>query len=1160
LGKAVQAAKKDGVYMSIRSRIGVSMVTLTIVCCIAVLLSSIYLYSTEQNITTLNKIDVALSVLENEINELANTVYMASISMAENINLVDAVESNDRDRVIQSLMSILELTPFDYCTIMKPDGTVIFRSHEPDIYNDNAAHLPHVEDAMNRKPSVYIMKGVTIPLGISAGTPIFDDRMDLIGIISVGYRLDNQDLVQKLRSMTGCDITIFRDNMRLATTIVDDDGSVLIGTYTDETISRQVLAGEPFSGRSQVHGRNMLVHYVPLFGAGDDVVGMIAVSYQTDDDVNKIIQFITAGILITCMVIILCIVVDQIISRTIELRMNKMMEQINEANERARVMLDTSPINAMVFDRNINIIGCNKSAISFYGYESKEDFIKGFVEECSPEYQPDGKHSGAEMRIKAEIAFKEGYHSFEWEHKMPFDGSPVPTEIILVRAQYDEEDVIVAYTIDLREIKQMMQELEYERSTLQTIFDTIPDLIFSKNKDLVFTRCNKSMLDFFGVDEEKLIGNDEVTALGFSTDRMEEYRAVDRTVMNENKPYTAEDHITDSEGHTRIFEFDKVPLIQNDEIIGVIGVSRDITERKHMEEAAQSANRAKTIFLANMSHEIRTPMNSIIGFSELALSDDIPGKTRDYINNIQESAEWLLEVINDILDISKIESGRIEFEDIPFDLPDIFEFCQLAIMPKTREKGIMLYCYAEPSVGRKLLGDPIRLRQVIMNLLSNAVKFTNSGTIKFLASIVEYDDEHTTIHFEVKDSGIGMDAEQIKKIFKPFAQAEDSINRRFGGTGLGLTITKNIVELMGGELKVESAPGVGSKFSFDIRFKQIKDTEIPVEEISVGSFGRPNFTGEVLVCEDNSLNQLVICDNLARVGLETVVAYNGKESVDIITGRIQNAKNEDDKKKPFDLIFMDIHMPVMDGLDAAAKIKSLGVETPIIALTANIMSNDLELYRANGMMDTIGKPFTAKDLWRYLVKYLPVEKYTSIDSHQQIVEDSKAKKQMKVSFAKNNQTTYEDIISAIDEGDIKSAHRISHTLKGNAGQLGYKQLQVAAAEVESKLVNGNNRLNNVLLQRLGLELKMVLDELAPLLKEKRAKIKVENVDVEKALKTLEHLKQLLESRDTKCIKLIEELYLIPGTEELIDLIESYKFKQALVSIEEVIKELMSENE
>ncbi|MCL2809360.1 MAG: ATP-binding protein, partial [Treponema sp.] len=389
-------------------------------------------------------------------------------------------------------------------------------------------------------------------------------------------------------------------------------------------------------------------------------------------------------------------------------------------------------------------------------------------------------------------------------------------------------------------------------------------------------------------------------------------------------------------------------------------------ELKEALEAAKAANSSKSVFLANMSHEIRTPMNSIMGFSELALDSDIPPKTGEYLKKIRTNIEWLLQIINNILDISKIESGKLELEKIPFDIHEIFTSCRTLVMPKAVEKGLMLHFYAEPSVGLKPLGDPTRLRQIFINLLSNAIKFTHAGMVKVLCKITGKTDNTISVRFEIKDSGIGMSEDQIEKVFDPFTQAESGTTRKYGGSGLGLAITKNIVEMMGGKLIVESSVGLGSKFSFDLVFDTIP-AAIEEQYGTISSFDeieKPIFNGEILVCEDNEMNQFVISEHLARVGIKIVLAENGKIGLDIIKERLAK------KEKLFDLIFMDMHMPVMDGFEASAQIVKLNTGIPMVAMTANIMAEDVEVYKASGMPDYLGKPFTSQELWRCLLKYI----------------------------------------------------------------------------------------------------------------------------------------------------------------------------------------------
>ncbi|MDR0442208.1 MAG: response regulator [Treponema sp.] len=696
--------------------------------------------------------------------------------------------------------------------------------------------------------------------------------------------------------------------------------------------------------------------------------------------------------------------------------------------------------------------------------------------------------------------------------------------------------------------------LQQQTVILTTLLDSIPDHVFIKDLNFQYIQCNKSLLQHHGLRREDLIGKDDREGLGVPEEIAAVFRDGDQKIINENRIMTNEEYVPNNRGDNPLHSTLKAPLVVNGSIIGVLGISHDITKYKEAERileaarnTAEAANRSKTSFLANMSHEIRTPMNSIIGFSELALDDkEISGRTKEYLDNISQSAKWLLALINDILDISKIEAGKMEIEHIPFDLHEIFSHCQSIIQPKAVEKGISLYCYAEPSVGKKLLGDPLRLRQALINLLSNAVKFTNVGMVKLLASVEKVGENKVKAHFEVKDSGIGMSKEQIEKIFQPFVQADESITRKYGGTGLGLPITCKIIEMMGGELHVESAPGVGSKFSYELIFDTIDYTSnTSFHTVVSRNIEKPNFTGEVLVCEDNHLNQRVLCEHLSKVGLRTVVAGNGEDGVAVIENRIKN------NEKPFDLILMDIHMPVMDGLEAASKIAGLGVKTPIVAVTANIMSNDLELYRSSGMFDWLGKPFTSQTLWACLMKYIPVTGTSSVDKRRDDTDNEKLLKELQLIFVKSNQTKINEIAAAVAEGEIKTANRLAHTLKGNAGQIGEKRLQEAAAVTESMLLNGENRLEPEQLDILEAELKMVLDKLAPLLAEANAP--ADPLSKEQIIELFDKLEPLLVNRKPACMELLDDVLKVPGAEELARQIENMKFKQAAATLAELKK-------
>ena len=557
------------------------------------------------------------------------------------------------------------------------------------------------------------------------------------------------------------------------------------------------------------------------------------------------------------------------------------------------------------------------------------------------------------------------------------------------------------------------------------------------------------------------------------------------------------------------------------------------------------ASRAKSVFLANMSHEIRTPMNSIIGFAELALGENMSPKIKEYLQNILQNSEWLLQIINDILDISKIEAGKLEIESVPFDLHELFSACRTMITPKAEEKGILLHFYAEPSIGKIPMGDPTRLLQVFLNLLSNSVKFTNSGMIKFQSAIKDINDKTVTMLFEVKDSGIGMTDEQIKKIFEPFTQAESGTTRKFGGTGLGLAITNNLIDMMNGKLSVLSTPGVGSKFSFELTFDTIDaDNETILEHNRAPiNIKKPAFSGEILLCEDNSMNQQVITEHLARVGLKTVIAENGKIGADMVQNRM------DKGIKQFDLIFMDIHMPVMDGLEASAKIKEMNTGVPIVAMTANIMSSDKELYEMSGMKDYVGKPFTSQELWRCLMKYFKPLDWQTENEAQYINADNGLRQNLINRFVDNNKGKFNEIIDAINAGDIKLAHRLAHTLKGNAGQLNMTLLQQAAGEVEKNLKDGMNFITPQQMEAFEMVLNATITELELVIHDSDLSAAVtEPLDNAAMCKLLEDLEPLLKDNDPECLSFVDKLKSILGSEELIQQMEDFNFKPAMETL------------
>ncbi|WP_296806065.1 response regulator [Thiocapsa sp.] len=776
------------------------------------------------------------------------------------------------------------------------------------------------------------------------------------------------------------------------------------------------------------------------------------------------------------------------------------------------------PIAGLVIDPIGRILEVNRVAGDLFGLSTRHlrhHFLTRFTDRQgeSTLYEALRRTCASGRASVAELSFTSG------------DGVGFVGELELAALPAETDDPrecrLLAMVIDLTERRRAEAELAYERQVSREKSEEL-DRYFAFSRDLLciadlenrFVRLNPEWERVLGYPTAELEGR-VFLDLVHPEDRDATLAAIQRQAAGE-EVLVFENRYRCRDGSYRWIEWRSR---QHEE--RVYAVARDVTARRKTERdlldlnrrlaetseqaailttRAEDANRAKSAFLSNMSHEIRTPMNGVIGMLELLLDTALSEEQRDFAENARVSARSLLRLINDILDLSKIEAGKLDLVLVEFDLRDLLEELGTIVAHRALAKGLRLVCEVSAEVPPSLRGDAGRLRQILVNLVDNAIKFTQSGEVEVRVETLPPAEgagagdavprsDAIRLGFTVRDTGIGIPADKLGLLFGSFSQVESGITRRYGGTGLGLAISRQLVELMGGEIDVESLQGQGSTFRFSVRVQPVlgerglansvgpDEAKMPRHDPGIASAraggtrkrtSAPRFDGaSILVAEDQALNQEVARRMLERTGARVTLANNGAEAVEMV------------ESHDFDLVLMDLQMPVMDGFEATRLIHERHPQLPVIAFSAAVMEEDLARARAAGVAAHLAKPIDSGALYRTLSSWLkppetpassvtdprrdtPVSRLPAtldgfdLDVGRQYADgDDAFYLTLLEGFRSELSDSLAGVVERLEAGDdAVSVRRMLHTLKGLAGTVGAERLSAIAAEIERTLNQG----------------------------------------------------------------------------------------------------------
>ncbi len=726
---------------------------------------------------------------------------------------------------------------------------------------------------------------------------------------------------------------------------------------------------------------------------------------------------------------------------TEQINADKMLEEQRTFYEQ---ILNNMPADIAVFDDEHRYLFLNPQAIKNPELRS---WMIGKRDEDYVAYRKLPKTIAEERRkLFNTVLDSKALQVFEEEFKQP-DGSSkyILRNLHPVLNETSEVELVVGYGIDITPIKEIQNQIIESEKRYRDVIENSLALITTHDLKGNFISVNPMVGKTYGYADEEMVGRPIADFLSEEDQAL--FHSDYLSNITQNKQDSGIFRVRGKNGKIVYTLYNNFLKEESGTDPYVIGFAVDISERIQAEKELKVAKKtteelaaAKQNFLANMSHEIRTPMNAIIGMSNQLSKTSLSEQQYFYLNTIHTAADNLLVIINDILDLSKIDAGKLSIEEIGFGPKQVISNALQVLMHKAEEKGIkLIQSKVDPNLSRVLIGDPYRLNQVLLNLISNAIKFTDHGSVDVTCDVIEDTRTAQTIQVCVIDTGVGMDQAFVKQLFKKFSQEDVSVSRRFGGTGLGMTITQSLLQLMGGTIDVQSEKNVGTKVTFQLELKKGKSNQLKVsdpEGIDTGKLvGR-----KILVVDDNEMNRLVASTILENYQVSIVQAENGLEAME----KIESEHPE--------IVLMDLQMPVLNGIEASKIIRDRGYDIPIIALTANAIKGENEKCFAAGMNDYISKPYQEEELLQKLIIWLKhddpeqtIQKPASIENSAPLYDlrvlkdlsnnDPGFISKMTNLFCTQTPETVEKMIEHFNAGDLVSMGKLAHKIKPSISHL-----------------------------------------------------------------------------------------------------------------------------